>query len=547
MKSFILLFLIVLCPVFSFFAQNHNIKNVILMIPDGTSSGLLSMSRWYQRYLDSTQTTLYLDPYLCGMVRSCSSNAPIGDSAPTTSCYVTGQPSQTGFVATYPVKTDHDLFPIDATRAYQPMATILEAARIVKNKATGLVFTCEFPHATPADCSAHYYNRENYEVLAPQMVHNNIDVVIGGGTKFLTPELQTYLQNNDYQIILQNKKALDECNNPKFWALFESYDMPYDLERDTVQYPSLSQMTQKAIETLSKNPNGFFLMVEGSKIDWAAHNDDAKTAIIEFLAFDKAVKTAIDFAKKEGHTVVVILPDHGTSGMNIGNANSNKGYDTLSLQQIMNPIKNISLSSYTMAKKMNEQPVEDINALFQQYYQIDLTPKEIDLLYTAKNFKNSPLPENERSQNLKLPNLISQVLYNRTYIGFTTFGHTGEDVFLAVYHPNHDIPNGVKTNIEINQYLCRQMGIEKQLASLTEELFTDHHQLFPEAKEIKIDSLGKNHYQLTVTNKKHTLVAESYTNFILLDNKKIELPSVIVYIDKNQTFYLPRKISEMMK
>lgn len=101
-----------------------------------------------------------------------SSNAPIGDSAPTTSCYMTGVPSITGFVATYPFSAgEDDLVPIDQSRAYSPLATLLEAGEILKNKKTGLVVTCHFPHATPAYCSAHSYSRFKYEWIVPQMVH----------------------------------------------------------------------------------------------------------------------------------------------------------------------------------------------------------------------------------------------------------------------------------------------------------------------------------------------------------------------------------------
>src|SRR5574344_3057412 len=129
---------ILICP-----AQQSKIKNVIVMIPDGTSTSLLSASRWYQWYLDSTCTHLNIDPLLCGLVKTYSSNAPIGDSAPTTSCYMTGQPSQTSFVSTYPLADgEKDILWVDSTQAYQPLMTVLEASRLVHGKSTGLVFTC---------------------------------------------------------------------------------------------------------------------------------------------------------------------------------------------------------------------------------------------------------------------------------------------------------------------------------------------------------------------------------------------------------------------
>ncbi len=89
MRRFVLSTLLIITMLFAM-AQPKPVKNVILLITDGTSTSLLSCARWYQTYLDSTQTTLNIDPYICGLVRTHSSDAPIGDSAPTTSCYVTG-------------------------------------------------------------------------------------------------------------------------------------------------------------------------------------------------------------------------------------------------------------------------------------------------------------------------------------------------------------------------------------------------------------------------------------------------------------------------
>ena len=90
-----------------------------------------------------------------------------------------------------------------------------------------------------------------------------------------------------------------------------------DIDRSSLapEQPSLSEMTNKSIELLSQNKNGFFLMVEGSQVDWADHANDPNYAVTDFLAFDKAVKAAVDFAKKDGHTLVLAFPDHNTGGM----------------------------------------------------------------------------------------------------------------------------------------------------------------------------------------------------------------------------------------
>ena len=541
MRRFVLSTLLAISVLF-LIAQPKPVKNVILMIPDGTSTSLLSAARWYQTYLDSTNTTLNIDPYLCGLVRTHSSDAPIGDSAPTTSCYVSGMPSQTGFVATYPAATDHDLVPVDATRAYQPLATVLEAAKILQHKSTGLVFTCEFPHATPADCSAHSYKRGRYSVIAPQMVHNHLDVVMGGGVKYLKESYQNDLKNAGYNVYLDDIQSFRNCSKAPVWALFGETSMPYWLEADKQQTPSLAEMTRKAIDLLSQNENGFFLMVEGSKVDWAAHDNDAKNALIEFIEFDKACGEALRFAEKDGQTVVVILPDHGTGAVTIGNIKAcNDGYDKLSLQQLMSPIDNYQLSNWSMGEKLKKADTTEWAQLFETYFGFTPQPAELNFLTTASDYSNSSIPYEQRKNNLSMCKMLSQILYNRTYFGFTTFGHTIENVFLAMYHPQNDVLRGVPTNIDIFNYLCRQMGLTDKMSELTSDIYADHHQVF-EGFEVKIDSVDKYNRKLTVKNKRNVLTANSFDNYVIVNNRRVDLNSVIVYVDKTNTFYLPKEL-----
>ena len=458
-------------------AQNE-IKNFILMVPDGTSTAMLSVARWYQQYMDSTQTSLNIDPYICGLVTTFCSNAPIGDSAPTTSCYVTGQPSQKGYIATYPPKTDNDLVPIDATRAYQPLVTLFEAAKILNNKAVGLVVTCEFPHATPADCMAHTYNRAQMKNIAKQMVYNQVDVIMGGGVSYLTPELINVLKEKQYDVILNDLDAFKRSQSSRTWALFGDNDMPYDIDRDPSLMPSLAEMTHKALELLQQNENGFFLLVEGSKVDFAGHKNEAVRHITDFIAFDQAVKEVVDFAKKDGHTLVIMVPDHGNGGINLGNNNSDKNYAKLSLKELYNNVG------------------------------------------------------------------------DKEYIGYTTKGHTGEDVFLGCYHPTNDHPSGVISNVELYNYLCNQLNMKEVTPSLTEKFFAKHQEVFhdmPYTIEPREDKTAL----LTVKYKGKTLSAESYTNYVTISQKRkkevVELSSIIAYMDVNNTFYLPKDLRKLLE
>src|SRR5690554_3779556 len=157
-------------------------KNVIVMIVDGTSTGVLSAARWYQIYNKLGGEKLYVDPYLCGMVKTYQSNAPIPDSAPAMSAYTTGVPSRAGYVALYPeADPEEDIYPVNPEKAFQPLATVMEAAKIEQQKAIGVVVTVDFCHATPAACISHHYQRSAYKYLAPQFAYSDMDVVFGGG------------------------------------------------------------------------------------------------------------------------------------------------------------------------------------------------------------------------------------------------------------------------------------------------------------------------------------------------------------------------------
>ena len=538
------------------------VKNVIVMIPDGTSLATVSIARWLQWYQDPSKPKLNIDPYLCGTVRTHSSNAPIGDSAPTTSCYMTGQPSRTGYVSTYPEQDkDNDIYPTEAERAFQPLTTVLEAGKILQGKATGLVFTCEFPHATPADCSAHSYKRGRYDWIAPQMVHNELDVVIGGGVSILTDEMEKELVANGYNVYRNDLQGMRADKGEKMWALYGDKEMAYDLDRDPNQQPSIEEMTRKAIEKLSKDPDGFFLMVEGSKVDWAAHGNDPVGMATDFLAFDRACGAALEFARKNGETAVVILPDHGNSGISLGRR-SCTGYDKLSKDQLFHQFSLYKLTAEGFAKKVNSIPNSEVQQMFSQYAGFELTDEEMNALNNCKDYKNSPIPAEQRKTDDNssmysgnLTGLMAHIITSRTCFGFTTGGHTGEEVFLAAYHPQGSLPIGMNTNIEINEYLCNLFGLtHDSLEALTAENFVPHTQVF-EGYDCQIVPAAdeKGSPSLVVKNKKNKkkqLSIAPFTNVVKVGKKaqeEVRLHSVVVYVGKNNTFYVPKQLADLLK
>lgn len=538
------------------------VKNLIVMIPDGCSLPVVSVSRWLQQYTNGNMDKLHIDPYLCGTVSTFSSNAPIGDSAPTTSCYMTGYPSLSGYVSTYPVADpDNDIFPMDPDRAYQPLITVLEAAKLAQQKATGLVFTCEFPHATPADCSAHSYKRGNYHWIAPQMVHNDLDVVIGGGVSILSEADEVYLINNGYGVHKNDLKGMRADTNNKMWALYCDGAMAYDLDRDPDKEPSIEEMTRLAIEKLAKNPNGFFLMVEGSKVDWAAHGNDPAGMCGDFLAFDRACGAALEFARQNGETAVVILPDHGNSGFSLG-TNRCGGYDKLSKEQLFHNLSQFKLTAEGFAIMVNNRPHSELQQIFSEYAGFELNDDELHALNNCKDYKNSPIPEDQRSNEGIHPSLYSgsltsfmaKLITTKSCFGFTTGGHTGEEVFLAAYHPQGTLPLGNLTNVELNHYLCATLGLQGKLDELTASHFARHSDVFKDYNYELIPSKEENGSPTLVVknkkNRKKQLTITPFTNIVKAGRKgeeEIRLESVVVYVDANDTFYLPASLVDYLK
>ncbi len=520
------------------------VKNVIVMIPDGTSIGVVSSARWYQIYNKLGGENLSIDPYICGTVKTFSSNAPIGDSAPTTSAYMTGMPQQTGNVAIYPVADPkNDLIYVDPSKAYQPLTTILEAAKIEKKKSVGLVVTVEFPHATPADCSSHYHKRGEYKYIASQMAYNNLDVMFGGGNSILTDDIKQHFAKTNTTLIQNDINAFRDINgNNKVWALFQDRELPYDIDRDTTKIPSLKEMTEKAISQLSKNENGFFLMVEGSKIDWVAHGNDAVGCITEYLAFDRAVAAAIDFAKKDGETAVLILPDHGNSGFTLGRRDL-KSYDKATFDQLFANVSKYKRTGEGLEKILINEKPENIKSVFKKYTDIDITDEELAELQSSKNYKEADYMKKAVSKNMG--HTIVDIMNSRTYFGFTTGGHTGEEVFLAAYHPQGDLPIGMNTNTQINNYLSDLIGLKESLQNITENIFAKHNEVFA-GEQYSIDK-STDFPVLTVKKGRNTLVVPAFKSIAYLNGAEFDLGSVTVYIDKNDTFYLPANLADKLK
>jgi alkaline phosphatase len=243
-----------------------------------------------------------------GFVTTYSANALITDSAAAGTAYATGTKTNNGMISIAP----------NGKR----LKTILEAAREI-NKATGLVTTTSITDATPAVFGSHVESRSQQEAIAGQLIASRVDVLLGGGKAYFVPNASGNSWRSDNRDILAEAKSkgysivntvneLESTNNQKIIGLFS----PGNLTTKDPE-PPLSMLATKAIKVLSENKDGFFLMVEGGLIDIASHHNDFDDMIKQLLEFDKAVAQGLDFARKDGNTLVIVTADHETGGLTL--------------------------------------------------------------------------------------------------------------------------------------------------------------------------------------------------------------------------------------
>lgn len=273
-------------------------KNIILFIGDGMGVAHITAGK-------IARGTLSLERFaIIGLMTTHSENKLVTDSAAAATALATGH------------KTDNGAVSVSADK--KPLKTLFEFAEEL-GQSTGVVVTSSVTHATPAAFFAHVEDRHQHADIAEQILNSGLDVLIGGGWMYFIPESNEGGRRQDNKNLLGSLEtrmpvvlSYDKLpgHNNKLAALLAPDGLPKSADRDY----SLAELTEEAIRILSKNRKGFVLLVEGSQIDWAAHDQDHEGIIAEMIDFDGAVGTGLDFAQKHGNTLIIVTADHETGG-----------------------------------------------------------------------------------------------------------------------------------------------------------------------------------------------------------------------------------------
>jgi len=282
------------------------VRNVILLIGDGMGLGHITLSQYAAV---GPEGRLYIEAMpVAGLVTTNAADELITDSGASATAMATGRKTNNGWISIAP---DGDT-----------LATVLEMAREA-GMGTGIVVTCSVTHATPACFAAHQRSRAWETRIAEDLAASGVDVLFGAGWKYFRPagfpgsvraddrDLLREMGERGYARVSTRAQLLAVDRAPVVGLFAEEAMTTHPPE------PSLSEMTQKAITLLQKNESGFFLMVEGSQIDWAAHEHDAAGVVRQTLQFDLAVRDALEFARGDGRTLVLVTADHETGGLEI--------------------------------------------------------------------------------------------------------------------------------------------------------------------------------------------------------------------------------------
>lgn len=475
-------------------------KNVIMMIMDGTNSDVVSLSRWYKG------GPLALDEILVGGVKTYSLRSAITDSAAAGTAMATGNKTIVDAIGMVPT----------TGKRFKPVRNLVEAAREA-GYATGIVSTSQVQHATPAAYSSHVTNRENFDDIAEQQVYGGLDVVLGGGKRSLVSknrkdgeDLLGVVKDRGFQFV-QTRAELLAARSDKLWGSFadEALSNHFDRAELTPEQPTLAEMTGSAIQVLSGKDDGFFLFVEGSKIDWAAHKNDPVGMVSEVLGFDEAVRVAVNFAKKDGNTLVVAVTDHGNSGLTIGSKSTDKTYAVSSPEKFVEPLKKAKLTlEGALAKGASTREIAS------DYGLTNLTWKEWLRLKMGADTEAD----------------LTQLLAMRAHIGFTTKGHTGEDVFLYAYGPNK--PSGLIENTDIPKHIARFLDLRLDVNAYVRA------QPFFEKKgyKVQVDVSDQENPVLVMEKEGERLEYPENKSYYFKNGAQVQTPAPNVY--NGEEFYI---------
>lgn len=451
--------------------KNYKAKYVFLFIGDGMGISQVNTAKVYaDSVLNDTCSMFFTKFPVTGISTTHAATRYITCSAAAGTALSTGTKTSPGTIGLTANHTD---------TLYSIAKQFKQAGRKV-----AILTSVSIDHATPAAFYAHKGSRSSYYEIAKDLLVSNYDFFASGG--FLEP----YGSKKDSGVVSIYQLGVEHGINftqsftgvdslLKAGAKSIVYSTPNPAPSSTLQYEidradtdiTLEDITRKAIEAVD-NPKGFFMMVEGGKIDWACHDNDAATAIQEVLAFSRAVNSAVEFYKKHpNETLIIVTADHETGGMSLGNeANGYKNFLSI--------LRNQKISQEKLHKTIENFRKDNPKATFNQLLEViqqntglcltgsfALTPDELEQLKQAYKLYFGSKPannsKNEYSKTDQLAKTTLSILNKKAGVGWTSGTHTGSPVPVFTIGEGQQLFGKFLDNTDIPKNILIATGIKK--------------------------------------------------------------------------------------
>lgn len=440
------------------FQDRGDAKNIIFMVSDGMSTGTLSMANHIKRR-QYGNTSHWIDLYNSdrkfhrGLMDMASLNSPVTGSASAASSWGCGHRINNEAVNMGPNGEE-----------YKPINQIFKDA----GKKTGMVTTTRITHATPAGFAVNMDHRNKEDEIAQRYLQREYDLMLGGGARHFKADsrddgqdLISKFTDKNYTVARTKQELAQASANSRLLGLFYDSHLPYTVDHQTIDehqqnIPTLAEMTDKALQHL-ENQNGFILQVEGGRVDHGAHGNDAAGMLYDQVAFDDAIKIALDFVDQRDDTLLIITTDHGNANPALnaaGDGYNDSGPFFDRLQDFRHS------NSWILSELDANSTVSEIRERVEYATQLGIEKEEAQSLRKAFNGNL------ETIYNIKSDpsSVLGSILANYTSVSFTSGGHTSDYVELAALGPGIDNLDHFTRNTELFDLMVSVADVNENMA-----------------------------------------------------------------------------------
>jgi len=422
-------------------SPRKRVKGVVFLVSDGMSPGVFTLAEAFSQKMRGTGTVwwkLWSESNATrGLMDTASADSLVTDSAAAASAWGGGKRVNNGAINIDP----------DGNRI-EPISEALKAA----GAKLGLVTTTRMTHATPAGFASAVANRGMEEEIAGQYL-DQADVLLGGGAKFFDPALFGKFEKAGYALV-RDRAALLDSREAKILGIFGEDHLPYSVDhihdsRLKAKVPTLAEMTSAALDRFLTGDAPFLLMVEGGRVDHAAHLNCIAGVLHDQLAFDDAVGTTLAKTMGREDILVVVTSDHGNSNPGLNGIGRN--YE-LSNDHFAHASKlKISHDRFQQIwRSKKDATTADLKSFVEEHLHFTATDAELDAIHESMR---SWKADDWNHQHRNWEGLLGQVVGNHTGIGWTGVSHTSDPTLVSAVGPEAERFGGLVVNTDVNRHL----------------------------------------------------------------------------------------------